>query len=359
MNSKSVYIIAEAGVNHNGQRNLAFDLVKAAAESGADAVKFQTFKATKLASHSLEKATYQKKQTGEGESQLDMLRKLELPEAWHVDLQRYAKENGIVFLSTAFDEESLAFLQTLDMPLFKLPSGELTNGPLLWQFARTGKPLVMSTGMATLAEVEQALAIVAHGLSHARHPANMDEVWLNWMDERARQKLHGHVTLLHCTSQYPTPWSEVNLNAMGTLAAAFGLPVGYSDHTEGTLIPIAAVARGAVVIEKHFTLDKNMPGPDHKASLEVQELKQMVKDIRALEQAFGTGIKAPQASEWEVRKLGRQTVIAAKKLVPGQIIQQGDFTTARAGKGESPCLLWELPGTAAKKIYEPGEVLEI
>ena len=268
-----VYIIAEAGVNHNQNRDMAFQLVDAAAGCGVDAVKFQTFKAHKLAHKQVEKAHYQKLNTDVTESQLEMLTKLELPYAWHNELQEHARNKGIEFLSTAFDEASLQFLQTLNLPIYKVPSGELTNAPLLWRFANTGKPLIISTGMATLSEVEQALAIVTHGLVSPEEPQSIHEAWSCWSNEKAREKLKGHVTLLHCTSQYPTPWHEVNLKAMDTLAASFGLDVGYSDHTEGTMIPIAAVARGATVIEKHFTLDRLLPGPDHHASIEVNELK--------------------------------------------------------------------------------------
>lgn len=353
-----VYIIAEAGVNHNGSMDLALNLVAAAAEAGANAVKFQTFKATKIASKTVRKAQYQISNIHEDESQLEMLIKLELPESWHLDLQVYAKKLGIEFLSTAFDEMSLEFLQTLNLPLYKIPSGELTNAPLLWRFAKIGKPLIISTGMATLAEVEQGLAIVAHALKYDEEPKSIEEVWTNWSDNEAREKLKQYVTLLHCTSQYPTPWQEVNLGAMETLSAAFGVPVGYSDHTMGTVIPIAAVARGAVIIEKHLTLDRMLPGPDHKASLEADEFKKMVEDIRALEMAFGNGVKAPQPSEWTMRSIVRQSIIAARPLPEGKILEQGDLTTARAGKGLSPALYWNLMGSRTQKAYEPGEVLD-
>lgn len=354
----SVYIIAEAGVNHNGERDLAFALVDAAAEAGADAVKFQTFDAARLASKHAPKAAYQKKSTDESESQLAMLKKLELPRSWHSELQRYARQNDIEFLSTAFDSESLDFLVNLGMPLFKVPSGELTNGPLLWQFARTGKKLILSTGMATLSEVEQGLAIVAHALEYGREPADMDEVWRCWGQSESRQRLQGHVTLLHCTSQYPTPWSEVNLRAMDTLASAFALEVGYSDHTEGCLIPVAAVARGAKVIEKHFTLDRLMPGPDHKASLEPDELEYMVSQIRALELAMGDGCKAPQPSEWDTRKAARQQVVAARDISAGAVISKDDLTTARSGSGLPPTALWGLVGTRSQRAFQVGEIIE-
>ncbi len=351
MSAKPVYIIAEAGVNHNGQRDLAFALVDAAAKAGADAVKFQTFDAAKLAAQSAPKAAYQKNATDRHESQLDMLRKLELSREWHAELQAHARARGIEFLSTAFDPDSLDFLVALGMPLFKVPSGELTNSPLLWRFARTGKPLVVSTGMATLSEVEQGLAVVAHAFNATNEPRDMDEVW--------RQSLHSRVTLLHCTSQYPTPMSGVNLRAMDTLAEAFHLPVGYSDHTEGILIPVAAVARGASLIEKHFTLDRTLPGPDHQASLEPMQLGQMVQEIRALSLALGDGVKAPQASEWDTRRAARQQVVAARAIPAGGVIVRDDLGTARCGRGRLASGLWELVGHVPNRAYVEGEVIEL
>jgi N-acetylneuraminate synthase len=356
MQTKGVYIIAEAGVNHNGNKEMAFRLVDAAAEAGADAVKFQTFKAKKLASTKVGKADYQKQTTGDAESQLSMLQALELPESWHRELQVHANAKGIDFLSTAFDEESLNFLNNLDLPLFKMPSGELTNAPLVWKFARTGKPLIISTGMATLSEVEQALAIITHALNARTPPKNIREVWDYWSDDKFRNQLKTHVTLLHCTSQYPTPWEKVNLRAMDTLSTAFNLPVGYSDHTEDIVIPLAAVARGATVIEKHFTLDRSLPGPDHKASLEVEELKKMVQGIRALEVALGSGNKSPQPGESELRNVARQYIVAAKSIAMGQIITEEDLTTSRTGGGLEPSFLWELLGTKSRRNYEIGDI---
>ena len=356
---KSVYIIAEAGVNHNGNRDMAMQLVDAAADAGADAVKFQTFKASQLASARVEKAIYQQSTTPEAESQREMLLKLELPEAWHAELQAHAQQRGIEFLSTAFDVTSLQFLESLNLPLYKVPSGELTNAPLLWRFARTGKPLIISTGMATLSEVEEGLAVVAHALHVAQEPSSMADVWQCWSHQDARATLQGHVTLLHCTSQYPTPWQEVNLRAMDTLAAAFGLDIGYSDHTKGSVISIAAVARGATVIEKHFTLDRTLPGPDHQASLEVNELKQMITDIRALEWALGNGVKAPQASEWDTRRVARQSIVAATQIPAGKRIEYTDLTTARTGGGLAPNAFWALIGTISRETHEAGEVFEL
>jgi len=353
--SERVYIIAEAGVNHNGRKDMAFSLVDAAAAAGADAVKFQTFNARKLAAKSAPKAAYQKTRTDEQESQQAMLAKLELPLEWHLELQSHAHSKGVEFLSTAFDEDSLGFLSGLGMPVFKVPSGELTNAPLLWQFARTGKPLILSTGMAFLSEVEEALAVVAHALSSPEEPAAIEDVWRCWSVAENRQRLLHHVTLLHCTSQYPTAPAEVNLLAMDTLASAFGLDVGYSDHTEGTLIPFAAVARGAKVIEKHFTLDRALPGPDHMASLEPSELKSMVAGIRALQLALGDKAKAPQASEWDTRRAARQQVVAVRDIRKGAILARHDLGTARCGAGLAPNTLWGLVGKEADRDYVAGE----
>lgn len=358
MTRRPVYVIAEAGVNHNGERDLAFALIDAAADAKADAVKFQTFIAERVASQKAPKAAYQKQTTDAAESQLAMLKKLELPREWHAPLRDHAHKRGIEFLSTAFDLDSLAFLDTLGVPQFKVPSGELTNGPLLWQFARLGRPLILSTGMATLAEVEQGLAIVTHALNAEAEPQSIAEVWQGWSRPDWRARLDGHVTLLHCTSQYPMPLDEVNLRAMDTLANAFGLDVGYSDHSEGTLIPIAAVARGAKVIEKHFTLDRSMEGPDHLASLEPDGLAQMMTDIRAIELAIGDGVKAPQLSEWDTRRAARQSVIAARDIAPGALLVREDLTTARAGNGLAPTVLWDLVGARSNRGYAAGDAFE-
>lgn len=351
----NVYVIAEAGVNHNGELELARRLVDCAAKAGADAVKFQTFDAKKLATSAAPKANYQQRTTDAAESQLEMLRKLELPRKWHWELRERARARGIEFLSTAFDAGSLAFLEELDMPFYKVPSGELTNGPLLWQFARQGRPLVVSTGMATMSEVEQALAVIAHAFNAEVEPADIADAWRGWSDPVWRASLQGRVTLLHCTSQYPTPMQECNLRAMDTLRA-FGLPVGYSDHTEGILIPVAAVARGATFIEKHFTLDRAMPGPDHKASLEPAELTQMIRQIRDLQLALGDGAKCPQPSEWNTRQAARQHIVAARDIAAGAVLARDDLTTARSGGGGLPATaLWGLIGVAAVQAYVAGE----
>ncbi len=350
-----VYIIAEAGVNHNGDKDKAFALINYAADAGADAVKFQTFSADRLASQSAPKAAYQQRTTDAQESQVAMLKRLELPYAWHIELQKHAKERGIQFLSTAFDSESLAFLETLDLPFYKIPSGELTNAPLLWRFAKTGKKLVLSTGMATLGEVEQALAVLAHGMRHDLEPSSMNDVWRWWAGPEAHNDIGARVSLLHCTSQYPTLMPEVNLTAIDTLRAAFGLPVGYSDHTQGALIPIAAVARGATILEKHFTLDRALPGPDHAASLEPKELSAMVRDIRAVVAALGDGRKYPQPSEWDSRLAARQGVVAARALRAGQVLTADDLTTARDGTGAGAMRYWDLIGQTAPRDLDVGD----
>lgn len=358
MKPNHVYVIAEAGVNHNGDLDLARALVDRAAEAGADAVKFQTFEAKKLATRQAPKAGYQRVTTGAAESQLEMLQKLELPRAWHKELQERALSRGIQFLSTAFDSGSLDFLEKLDMPFYKVPSGELTNGPLLWQFARQRRPLVISTGMATMSEVEQALAVIAHAFNADIEPVDESTIWRGWSQPEWRASLRDRVTLLHCTSQYPTPMSEVNLKAMDTLAA-FGLPVGYSDHTEGILIPVAAVARGAKLIEKHFTLDRALPGPDHRASLEPGELAQMVHQIRELQLAMGDGTKCPQPSEWNTRQAARQQVIAARAIVAGSVLVRDDLTTARSGSGVPAMSLWSLVGKTARYDVAEGDLLTL
>jgi N-acetylneuraminate synthase len=356
--SVPVYVIAEAGVNHNGRRDLAFGLVDAAADAGADAVKFQTFDAQRLAGREAPKADYQRAGTDDAESQLDMLQKLELPLAWHAELQAHARSRGIEFLSTAFDVPSLDFLCELGVPLIKVPSGELANGPLLWRYARTGKPLIVSTGMATLSEVEAALAVIVHALNAPAEPAGLDEVWKGWSLRAWRDSLQGRVTLLHCTSRYPTPLDQTNLRAMDTLASTFGLPVGYSDHTEGLVAPLCAVARGATVIEKHFTLDKSLPGPDHKASLTAQEMARMVADIRAAASTLGDARKAPQPSEWDTRRAARQQVVAARDIAQGALYVRDDLATARSGRGLPAMGLWDLVGRRAARSLQAGDVVD-
>ena len=352
---ENVFIIAEAGVNHNGELEKALELVDVAADAGADAVKFQTFNAERLAAMSAPKASYQKDTTDAEESQFEMLRQLELPAAWHETLQERAHDRGMEFLSTAFDLQSLAFLESINLPRYKIPSGEITNGPLLWQFAQTGKDLILSTGMSTLGEIELALAILAHGVVHETEPQGLEEVWRHWSEPQSADVLQGKLTLLHCTSRYPTPMEDVNLRAMDTLQGAFGLPAGYSDHTQGLLVPVAASARGATVIEKHFTLDRELPGPDHRASLEPHELVEMVEQIRSTSQALGNGRKHPQSGEWDTRGAARQQIIAAERIQAGESFSRDSLTTARCGGGQPPYSLWGLVGTRAQQDFSPGD----
>jgi N-acetylneuraminate synthase len=273
-------------------------------------------------------------------------------------LQAHARSRGIEFLSTAFDKHSLAFLETLDLPFYKVASGELTNGPLLAEFARTGRPLVVSTGMATLSEVEQALAVICYALADEAPAPSFNAIWRCWSEPASRERLQGKVSLLHCTSQYPTEMREVNLKAMDTLSRVFQLPVGYSDHTDGTLIPVAAVARGATIIEKHFTLDRSLPGPDHEASLEPRELSGMVASIRSIALALGDGHKVPQPSEWDTRRAARQNLVAALPIRRGERFTQENVTTSRAGAKFGAMHYWDLLGANAGHHYKVGEVIE-
>jgi len=352
-------IIAEAGVNHNGDLDLARRLIDSAAHSGADIVKFQTFRARSLASPSAEKAKYQFEGTSKGETQLRMLEQLELPQSWHAELIEHSKDMGIRFASTAFDSASLDFLANLDLPFLKIPSGEITNSPLLLRFARTGQELILSTGMSRLGEVEEALATLAWGYSQESQPSGPDDIWQNWSVKSNRDSLLGKVTLLHCTSSYPAPLESVNLNALDTLRSAFGLPVGYSDHTQGQVASLAAVSKGASVIEKHFTLDRTMRGPDHKASLEPNELFEFVRAIRDIEIALGDGTKVPQASEFDTMQVARQRLVAAEPIRAGQVFTENNLTTSRSKSGILPTQIWSLIGLMATKDYEAGEEIEI
>lgn len=355
---RTVYFIAEAGVNHNGDRDVAFALVDTAADAGADAVKFQTFDATALVSGHSAKAPYQQVDRHDVESQRDMLKRLELPRAWHAALQAHAKTRNIEFLSTPFDVDSLDFLAAMGVARLKVPSGELCNAPLIWRFASTGIPLIISTGMASLADVEQALAVVTHARHYRDEPARLEDVRECWRQPAMRAAIADSVTLLHCTSSYPAPASAVNLSAMATLRVAFGLEVGYSDHTEGTAVAIAAAALGARVIEKHFTVDRSLPGPDQQTSITPSELKTLIVDIRRIEQAFGTGIKTSQEVEADVMRVARQRLVAARDIAPGSVLKRDDLTTLRSPKGMEPSMLWELVGQRTLKHLHAGDPVE-
>lgn len=355
MNNR-VFVIAEAGVNHNGALESALALVDAAADAGADAVKFQTFEAAKLASRSAAKADYQNRTTDAGESQYEMLRRLELPRAWHADLKERAEAKGLVFLSTPFDPESLAFLvEELDVAIVKLGSGELTNAPLLFEAGRSGKPVILSTGMGEMAEVEAALGVLAAGRLGLE--AGRETFARAFASAEGKASLAEAVTLLHCVTEYPAPLEEVNLRAMDALAESFGLPVGYSDHSRGTAISIAAAGRGARVIEKHYTLDRTLPGPDHLASLEPAELKQMILAIRQIEPALGDGRKRAMPSEAKNLPIARKSLVAARRIARGETFTPDNLTVKRPGNGRSPFDYWSLLGTAAERDYAEDEVI--
>lgn len=352
---KPTFIIAEAGVNHNGDADMAVALIDAAAKAGVDAVKFQTFQADLLATKQTPKAVYQKVLTGEHESQWQMLKRLELPQQLHYKLKDYAESLGLEFMSTGFDEPSTDFLLGLNLARYKIPSGELTNAPLLWRTARSRKPLILSTGMATLGDIELALAVVAHAAIATAAPKNMNEVWKCWSSADAQRKMREQVTLLHCTSQYPCPDDEVNLKAIATLAHSFQLPVGYSDHSDGLLVPLAAVALGATVLEKHFTLDRGLPGPDHRASLTPDELAKMVEQIRRVENLMGSGAKVPQVSELDTKQVVRQRVVARKSIAVGEVFSAENLTTARSPVGIEAIHYWDLLGRTSEQSYDSME----
>lgn len=330
----SVYIIAEAGVNHNGSLELAKKLVDCAKDAGADCIKFQTFIAENIASKNAHKAEYQKEQTNANESQLDMLRKLELSFGDFIEINKYCNEKEIEFLSTAFDFDSIDFLNKLEMSKWKIPSGDITNLPYLIKIAKLNKSVILSTGMSTLDEIRSALDVL---------------------------KINGakEITILHCTTEYPTPFEDVNLLAMKTIYEEFKVPFGYSDHTSGIEIPIAAITMGATVIEKHFTLDRNMEGPDHKASLEPEELKRMIKAIRNVEKALGTGEKKPMFSEIKNMAIARKSIIAKRAIKKGEILNEENLIIKRPGNGVNPMKWFEVLGTPAIRDFEEDELIDV
>lgn len=335
--SKHVLIIAEAGVNHNGDLERALDLVHAAKQAGADFVKFQTFKADKLVSPTAKKAEYQKKNVGDGDdSQYSMLKKLELSEEQHDRIIAECNRIGIKFLSTAFDVDGLHYLNHLGIPLFKIPSGEITNYPYLKTIAGFGKPVILSTGMANLAEIKDALDVLLE------YGSSINDI-----------------TVLHCNTEYPTPMKDVNLKAMLTIGTELGVKIGYSDHTMGIEVPIAAVAMGATVIEKHFTIDRNLPGPDHKASLEPDELKAMVSAIRNIEQAIsGDGIKVSSESEMKNISIARKSLHTAREIMAGEVLSEKDLIALRPGTGISPMKLNEVIGKTANRFIGAYELIQ-
>lgn len=351
-----VYIIAEAGVNHNGSIERAKQMIYIAAKAGADAIKFQTFKTENLVGKKALKAQYQIKATDKEESQYDMLKKLEIDEAAHVQLMACCKKNNIEFLSTPFDLDSLKLL-TNDCKLsrIKISSGEITNAPFLLQIAETNKAVILSTGMCSLSDIETALGILAFGYLNRKDIPSLDGFLSAYASEQGQRLLQENVTLLHCTTEYPTPVEDVNLRCIDTLKRAFHLPVGYSDHTVGIAIPMAAIACGATIIEKHFTLDRTLPGPDHNASLEPLELENMVRGIRQIEMALGTGIKVPAKSEIKNKTIIRKSLVAKIVLRQGDVFTCDNMTTKRPGNGISPVYYWNQLGRKAERDYQPDE----
>lgn len=331
---KNTLVIAEIGVNHNGDVNLAKKMVEVAKNCGADIVKFQTAHPEKIISKFAPKADYQKKTTGEEESQLEMVKKVTLPFEAYKEINKYCNEQNIEFMSTPFDIESIDFLDDLGQRRWKIPSGEVTNLPYLIKIAKTGYPIIMSTGMCDISEIESAIEVL-------------------------KSNGCGEITLLHCTTEYPAPISEINLKAMITLRNHFNVTVGYSDHTKGIDIPIAAVAMGAEVIEKHFTLDKNMDGPDHKASLEPEELKKMIEGIRNVDIAMGDGVKKATESEKKNKLIARKSIVAAKAIKKGELLSEDNLTTKRPGTGISPMKWFDVVGTVAYRNYEEDELIEL
>jgi N-acetylneuraminate synthase/N,N'-diacetyllegionaminate synthase len=327
-----VFVVAEAGVNHNGDLDLALRLVDIAAAAGADAVKFQTFTAESLVSRGARKAAYQEETTGAGESQRDMLKRLELGGDAHARLQARAASRGLLFFSTPFDEGSADLLEALEVPVLKVPSGEVTNLPLLRHLAAKKRPIILSTGMATLDEVTDAVAAIRAGGDPP-------------------------LAILHCLSAYPAPPSEVNLRAMDTLRARFGCPIGFSDHTLGTEIALAAVARGAAIIEKHMTADQALPGPDHRASLEPPELTEMIHAIRRVESALGDGEKRPMPSELDTRDVARRSLVAARLIARGERLDRAMLAIKRPGTGIPPAALERVLGRAARRDLAVDEVI--
>jgi N-acetylneuraminate synthase len=358
----SVYIIAEAGVNHNGNKAMAFELIDAAALAGANAVKFQTFKAESLVTKNAEMAVYQQQTTNSNDSQFEMLKRLELADETHYELIDYCDYRGIEFLSTAFDVDSLNFLvNDLNLKTLKIPSGEITNGPLLLEHAQTNCNLIISTGMATLGEIEEALGVLAFGLLNneksktAPSKATFQE---SFYSGAGQQILKEKVTVLHCTTEYPAPLHDINLNAMITMRNAFGLKTGYSDHSTGITVPVAATAMGATLIEKHFTLDKTLQGPDHRASLEPDELSSMVSAIRVVEQVMGSRIKGPMSSELQNRAIARKSLVVSQEIQAGEIFTSNNITQKRPGTGISPMDYWDVLGSVSSQRYLEEDMIK-
>ncbi len=352
------YIIAEAGVNHNGSLEMARRLVDAAFEAGADAVKFQAFRASKMTAGTAPRAEYQMRASNRKESQLEMLQRLELGEEQHRRLAAYCREKGLGFLSTPFDLESLEMLvDRIGISAVKISSGDMTYGPLLLETARRGCNIILSTGMSTLGEIEEALSLISFGYTNSEGDPSPEVLREAFLDPETRGTLQKKICLLQCTTEYPAPPEEVNLRAMDAMRAAFGLKVGFSDHTAGITAPIAAVACGASVVEKHFTLDRTLPGPDHKASLEPDELAAMVSAVRETESLLGVPWKGPGPSERKNLAVARKSLVAAKKIREGDPFGEENLTCKRPATGISPMRFWEMKGRRATRDYEKDELI--
>lgn len=351
------YVIAEAGVNHNGNEDLAKKMIDAAKAAGADAVKFQLFDAAKLTTRTALQAQYQVKNTAQLQSQYDMLKALELSCDAFARLFSHAQNVQIDFIITPFDLDSLHYLIQMDLPVIKIGSGDLTHGPLLLAAARSLKKLIISTGMSDLSDIELAMKVLAFGLTRPIGNPTQAELDNAYESDQAQSLLRENVTLLHCTSEYPTPFNQVNLKAMDTLQSAFGVKVGLSDHTPGLDVAIAAVARNAVIIEKHFTLDKNMPGPDHLASLDIPELTSMIQAIRHIEMALGTGRKYPLMSEKKNISVARRGLVASQAIRKGEVFSSENMTVKRPAQGLSPMHFWRMLGQTADKDFEMDEAI--
>ena len=360
-NNERVIVIAEAGVNHCGSVALGLKLIDAAVLAGADVVKFQSFQPSAVISARAPKADYQVRTTGDGETQLQMVEKLKLSEDDHRTLLSHCEARGIRFMSSPFDVPSVEFLaDTLRVDAIKIPSGEITNPLLLIAVARRNKEVFLSTGMSTLADVEQALAMLAHGYTAGSEEIpTPEQAYATLRAPDGFRALRDKVTLLHCTTEYPTPYGDVNLRALATLRASFGLPVGLSDHTAGTHISVAAVALGATVIEKHLTLDRTMEGPDHAASLEPDEFAELIKAVRDVEQAFGDGVKRPQQNEVPNMMVARKSIVAARAIRRGERYSADNVTVKRPGMGLSPMRWREMLGREAPRDFEKDELIEL
>lgn len=352
------YIIAEAGVNHNGSLDMAMQLIDVAAQAGVNAIKFQTFKTESLVSAQAPKAGYQLLSTAKDESQFEMLKKLELSEEAHFTLLKYCQQKNIEFLSTPFDEPSLQFLvEALGLKLLKISSGEINNAPFLLKVAQSQLPIILSTGMSSLQDIELALSVLAFGYLDSIEQPSLKSFLTAYSSEEGQAILRAKVALLQCTTEYPAPVNMVNLRVINSLQTVFGVRVGFSDHTQGIHIPVAAVARGARIIEKHFTLDKNLPGPDHKASISPDELKMMVSQIREVEQALGSGHKYPFPIELENRIVARKSLTTLSVVRKGEIFTEENLTAKRPNTGISPFSYWDYLGRVATKDYNADEQL--